>query len=77
VRTKVQGIANGQFVGAWTWRLNSDSHVYENIFQVWLYNTVHRVSLPGSRDESIVAKFWRFGGRDKEYGRVLPPEELK
>lgn len=76
VKTKVLEVTDGNMSGAYTWRLNSDSQFYENIFQVWLYNTVHGVTLPNSVDESLVAKFWGLrGGRDGN--RVLSPEELK
>ncbi|KAM0542740.1 hypothetical protein ACHAPJ_012673 [Fusarium lateritium] len=76
VLTKAQAVATGEFGGTYTWRVNSDNHGYENIFQVWLHNLVHGTTLPDSKDQRIVHKYWKTGGRDDK-GQVIPPENLE
>ncbi|KAF4965986.1 hypothetical protein FSARC_6262 [Fusarium sarcochroum] len=76
VQTKAQAVASGAFGGTYTWRVNSDNHAYENIFQVWLHNLVHGTVLPDSEDQSIVQKYWKTGGRD-DNGQVIQPHDLK
>ncbi|KAK1958583.1 hypothetical protein LY78DRAFT_663392 [Colletotrichum sublineola] len=75
-REKVLEVVNGQTVGVYTWRINSDNYVYENIFQVWMYNLVHGVTLPDSREERIIEKYWPFGGRTGENGPLILPQDL-
>lgn len=76
MKSKAQEVANGHFVGTYTWRINSDNHDYENIYQVWLYNLVHGTTLIDSKDESIVQKYWATGGRDGNK-KVIPLQDLK
>ncbi|KAF4998181.1 hypothetical protein FDECE_11858 [Fusarium decemcellulare] len=76
VKKKVSEVVNGQTVGVYTWRVNSNNYVYENIFQVWLYNHVHGVTLPDSEEERIVEKYWPYGGRKSEGGPLIPPQDL-
>ncbi|KAI1862875.1 hypothetical protein JX265_008921 [Neoarthrinium moseri] len=63
VKDKAAEVARAEFAGAYTWRINSNNYMYENVFQVWLYNTVHGTTLPNSKPESFVAQFWPTGGR--------------
>ncbi|KAF7552377.1 hypothetical protein G7Z17_g4369 [Cylindrodendrum hubeiense] len=77
VEAKVEEVVSGRVVGAWAWRLNSDNYPYENVFQVWLYNTIHGVSLPNAKPERVVAKYWPFGGREGgETGPVISTQNL-
>ncbi|KAF5700607.1 hypothetical protein FGLOB1_10668 [Fusarium globosum] len=64
----------GGFGGVYTWRINSDNHGYENMFQVWLHNFVSGTTLPNSKDQAIVQKYWVDGGRKD--GAVIPPQNL-
>lgn len=73
VKAKVSEVVQGKFAGTWTWRLNSNNYVYENMFQVWLFNTVHGTTLPDSEPEKCVAKYWQFGGRSSEDPNSLIP----
>lgn len=53
VRKKVDEAANastgGLAPGIWTWRINSDNILFENIFQVWLYNRFHKLETTGKK----------------------------
>ncbi|KAF5024859.1 hypothetical protein F66182_3098 [Fusarium sp. NRRL 66182] len=71
MKTQAQKIKSGGFVGTYTWRVNSDNHVFENIYQVWLHNLIHGNTLPDSKPESLVDKYWPTGGRDAN-GNVIP-----
>lgn len=63
VKAKAKAVVDGQASGIWTWRLGSDVHAWENVFQVWLYNTVHGVTLPNSKTEQVVRTYWPWGAR--------------
>lgn len=77
MKAKAQAVANGKIPGIYTWRLNSDTYAYENIFQVWLFNIVHGVSLPDAKTEDVVERHWPFGGRKSMEGPILSAEEIK
>ncbi|KAM7183792.1 hypothetical protein V8F33_013371 [Rhypophila sp. PSN 637] len=72
VKSKVKEVSDGKALGIWNWRLNSDNYVYENLFQVWLYNAVHGTRLHALVDDSkleyIVERYWQKGGRKGEIG---------
>ncbi|KAK4206735.1 hypothetical protein QBC37DRAFT_457703 [Rhypophila decipiens] len=76
VKSKVQEVIDGKAPGIWNWRLNSDNYVYENLFQVWLYNAVHGTRLYTLVDDSqleyIVERYWQKGGRRGEIGSDMP-----
>ncbi|KAF7534172.1 hypothetical protein G7054_g6457 [Neopestalotiopsis clavispora] len=76
-KQKVNEVLKGPIPGIFTWRLNSNNHVYENIFQVWIYDVVHQTTLPGSKEESIVKKYWPLGGRaGNQDGLPILPQNL-
>ena len=63
MKAKVQAVASGQEPGIWTWKVNSDNFLWANDFQVWLYNQVHKVTLPCSKSEDVVKQYYAEGGR--------------
>lgn len=52
----------------YAWRVNSDNYVFENDFQIWLYNSVHGSTLENSKAETYIAANWEHFG-----GRTTPP----
>ena len=77
MKAKAQAVASGQISGIYTWRVNSSNCVYENIFQVWLFNIVHRASLPDAKTEDVVMRHWPFGGRGSVTGPIFSAMEIK
>ncbi|KAJ9658874.1 hypothetical protein H2198_003444 [Neophaeococcomyces mojaviensis] len=65
------------YAGVMVWRLNSDNWVYENAFQVMLYNQIHGTSLAqlpdfAFADNATIYKGWDGKGRDA-HGNLTGP----
>jgi len=66
-----------QYAGIMVWRLNSDVWVYENTFQVMLYNQIHGTTLKqlpefAFADDAMIFKEWNGKSRD-ENGKIKKP----
>ena len=62
-----------QPAGIFVWRLNSDNWVFENMWQVALYNRIHSKLSPDDLDDKVNNGFALGGRNQEENGHPIPP----